>query len=316
MSLQVAFLGTPEFAVPSLEAIRRAGHEVVLTVTQPDRPRGRGKRVAETAVKVAAACAGIPVYQPEVVGSPESLARLRSLYPDVLAVVAYGQKLPRALLELPRLGAFNLHASLLPRWRGAAPIAYALWKGDAETGLTIFRMAEKMDAGDIGLQRRVPLGPEETAGELHDRLARLGGELFVEFLDQLSAGRIVFTPQDEARVTFAPSLKKSQGLVDWSQSAAAIHRFVRAMTPWPGATCCRRLPSGAAEALILVKVLPVDGPAQAGPGTVVEIARTHFTIAAGEGRVRVLRLLPSGKRAMDAAEFLRGHLLSPGEILR
>lgn len=310
--LRVLFLGTPDFAVPSLRAIARSHHPVVAVVTQPDRAKGRGHGVAEPAVKTAARELAVPVFQPESINSDESLARLREIAPDVIAVAAFGQKLCRAVLDLPRLGAFNLHASLLPRYRGAAPIAYAIWKGETQTGLTLFRMAEKMDAGDVALQVATPIGPEETAGELHDRLSELGAGLFVDFLDRLASENLIFKPQDASLATFAPSLKKEKGEVDWSKSAAEICRFVRAMTPWPSAYTFLEHPARGRERLTLLKVTALDeDQAEARTaGTVVEVTREHFTLAVGLGQVRVLRLQPAGKRAMDASEYLRGHQVS------
>jgi methionyl-tRNA formyltransferase len=314
MALRVVFMGTPEFAVPTLAAIAGSGHRVTLAVTRPDRARGRGRQVADPPVELAARERGIAVFQPEDLRAPESIERLRQESADVFAVAAFGQLLSKAVLAVPRLGPFNLHASLLPKYRGAAPMTYAVWKGETETGLTIFRMVREMDAGDVALQVRTPIGPEETAGELHDRMAQLGAGLFVEFLDRLEAGTIRFSPQDAALATFAPSLKKEDGQIDWTQPARQIVLHVRAMCPWPGAYTWLRT-AGGDRRLTLLKAAARAGPAEARPGEVIEAAKDRFVVAAGEGQLLVQRLQPAGKRAMDAVEFLRGHRLNPGDRL-
>jgi methionyl-tRNA formyltransferase len=270
--------------------------------------------VAEPPAKLAAKERGIQVFQPEDLKTPESIARLKEQSADVFAVAAFGQLLSKAVLAIPRLGPFNLHASLLPKYRGAAPMTYAIWKGEAETGLSIFRMVREMDAGDMALQVRTPIGQEETAGELHDRLAQIGAGLFVEFLDRLEAGTINFAPQDSSQATFAPSLTKEDGQIDWTQAARQICLHIRAMCPWPGAYTHLKT-AGGDQRMTLLKASALEGKADARPGEVTEVTKDAFVVAAGEGRLRVERLQLSGKRAMDAAEFLRGHRMQPGDRL-
>jgi len=314
MPLRIIFMGTPEFAVPSFRAIAASSHELVLAITKPDRARGRGRRVAEPAVKLAARELGIPVFQPENVRTPGSIARLAEESVDVFAVAAFGQILSQRAIDLPRLGAFNLHASLLPKYRGAAPMTYAVWNGESETGLTIFRIVREMDAGDMALQARTPIGPDETTGQVHDRIAEMGAGLFVRFLDALEAGTIEFTPQDHSAATFAPTLKKEDGEIDWTQRGEQICRHIRAMSPWPGAYTSLPTPKGTQRGTLL-KASPTDEAASAEPGQILSVARDSFVVGAGGGQVKVERLQPAGKRAMDAGEFLRGHPLQPGQRL-
>lgn len=314
MPLRIIFMGTPEFAVPSLRALAASSHELVLAVTKPDRARGRGRHVAEPAVKVAARELGIPTFQPEDVRTPESLARLAEESADVFAVAAFGQILSQKAIEVPRLGAFNLHASLLPKYRGAAPMTYAVWNGESETGLTIFRIVREMDAGEIALQARTPIGPDETTGQVHDRMAEMGAEFFVRFLADLEAGTIEFTPQDHSQATFAPTLKKEDGEIDWTQRAGRICLHIRAMCPWPGAYTCLQTAKGP-QRVTLLRASPLSEAASAEPGQIVSVVRDSFVVRSGEGQIRVERLQPAGKRAMDAAEFLRGHPLQAGDQL-
>ena len=315
MSLRVIFVGTPDFAVPSLREIHGSEHAVSLVIAQPDRASGRGRKVLAPTVKVAAREFGLPVYQPDSINSPESLEQLKKTKPDVMLVAAYGQKLSNEMLELPRLGVFNLHASLLPKYRGAAPITYAIWKGETETGLTIFKIVEEMDAGDMALKVSTPIGSQENAGELHDRLSEMGAELFVDFLDWLEAGNIKLVPQDSRQASFAPSLKKEQGEIDWQLRPEEVTRLVRAMTPWPGAYTFRRGRKGKPDRLTILESESLAGSTEPETGTVVEVAGEYFTVAAAGGLVRIGRLVPAGTRAMTAAEYLRGHPMEPGERL-
>ena len=315
MSLKVIFMGTPDFAVPTLQAIAASSHQVVLAVTQPDRPKGRSRKLSEPPVKVAARELGIPIFQPEKVNSPESLARLQAEQADVCVVAAYGQLLSARVLDQPRLGSFNLHGSLLPKYRGAAPIAYAILNGEQETGLTIFRIVRKMDAGEMAMRVPTRILPDETAGDLHDRLSELGAEMFVEFLDGLEAGTILLTPQDESQVSFAPSFTKEEGEVDWRLEADRVCCHVRAMAPWPGAFAFLVTRKGELR-VTLLKTTAHEAPSDAPPGEIVEVNETGFSVACGAGLVSVERLLVAGKRAMEAAEFLRGHPLRVGDRFR
>lgn len=314
MPLKVVFIGTPDFAVPSLEAISASAHEVTLAISQPDRQSGRGKKLSAPPVKAAATALGIPVFQPDKISTSASIEHIRRLEPDVLAVVAYGQKLSNELLAVPHLGPFNLHGSILPQYRGAAPITYAIWNGETETGLTIFRMVEKMDAGEMGAKVTTPIGPDETAGELHVRLSLMGADLFVEFLDKLEAGQIQFEVQDELQVTIARSLKKEQGLIEWSQTSEVILRHIRAMTPWPGAYTY--YPADRENQRITVlKASPSGTQSGSPPGTIVQAADDTLAIATGGSDLLINRLVLAGKKPMDVGSFLRGNSFKVGKQL-
>jgi methionyl-tRNA formyltransferase len=308
VSLRVAFLGTAEFAVPALKALKAQGFDIPLVVSQPDRPRGRGHQLKPTPLKAAALELGLKVFQPQRIREPEALERLAALKLDALAVVAYGQILPQALLSLPRLGAVNLHASLLPRWRGAAPIEWALAEGDAETGACTQRMALKLDAGDVLLTERCAIGDEDDAASLTERLASLGAPLLARTLLGLASGKLEPKPQDEAQATYARLLTRADGEADFSQPAAALCRRCRAFASRIGFHA--RTEGGLA--LKLHRVLP--GPAAASqPGTLLAAGAQGLQVACGQGQsVLLARLQPEGGRSMDAGEFLRGHRLALG----
>jgi methionyl-tRNA formyltransferase len=308
--VKIAFLGTPSFAVAALEALAAAGHELVCVVAQPDRPAGRGQELREPATKAWARARGLPVLQPERVRDGALAAQLRALEPDLLAVAAYGRILGRDLLELAPFGAVNVHASLLPRWRGAAPIQWAIAEGDEWTGVTIMRMEEGLDTGPILLQRATPIGPEETAAELGERLAALGGAALAEALPLLEAGELAPVRQDESRHTRAPPIEKEQGRLDFRLAADRLARRVRAFTPWPGAfttlggkrlriCAARALPAGASLA---------PGEARAAPDGIRVGCGGDTALLLGE-------LQLEGKRRMPAAEFHRGVPLPPGTVL-
>ncbi|MCL6449822.1 MAG: methionyl-tRNA formyltransferase [Acetobacteraceae bacterium] len=314
--LGLAFMGTPEFALPSLEAISGSAHRVLAVVTQPDRPRGRKGVPSPPPVKEWAQARGIRVLQPEDLEDAGFLGELRSLQPDVGVVVAYGRILPAAVLSLPRLGCINLHASLLPRYRGAAPIQWALINGERETGVTVAHLVRELDAGDIILQEPVAISPDDTAGSLGARLAKRGAELLVEALDLLAQGRAPRRPQDGSLASLAPSLGRSREEIRWDWPAARIDGLVRALAPSPGAFTTlgdrvlkvwkgRPLPGDGAEP-------GCGGPA---PGTVTGVGPEGLVVAAGGGRYLVEELQLEGKRRMAAAEFLRGSPLRPGTVL-
>ena len=303
-------MGTPDFAVPVLEAMVKHGVEVAAAVTQPDRPSGRGKGMSCSAVKTAALAHGIPVLQPVKVREAESVAALRELEPDVIVVVAFGQILSKEVLDIPKIGCVNVHASLLPKYRGAAPIQYAVIDGLEETGVTTMFMDEGLDTGDILLQRSIPLAPDETGGSLFDKLSVLGAELLIETLDGLEAGTLQRTPQ-MGESTYVGMLKKSMGEIVWSRSAAEIERLIRGCSPWPSAYTHR---GGRLLKIWRAEVLP--GTAAGGePGTVKEVLPDSFSVFTGEGVLRVLEVQPEGKKRMDAGAYLRGYPLAPGDRL-
>lgn len=306
--MRTVFLGSPPFATPVLARLIESRHRPQALVTRPDRPRGRGRSLEASPLVELARAHGVEVLQPPDPHAPEVLEHLRALAPEVLFVASYGVILRPALLELGSHGALNAHASLLPRHRGASPIQAALLAGDSETGVSIQRIVEALDAGDVLLERRIPIGPDDTAGDLFARLAGLAGEAAVEALDLLEGGRARFTPQDPARVTVARKLRKEHGRVDWTRSAAELERFVRAMTPWPGARTLA--PDGRELALLSVRVHPESGA----PGLVLE-AGQRLLVACGAGSLELLELAPAGKRAMSAADWLRGYRLSTGQRL-
>ncbi|MFB3908393.1 MAG: methionyl-tRNA formyltransferase [Candidatus Eisenbacteria bacterium] len=307
--MRVLFLGTPDFAVPSLDALLRGPDEVAAVVTPPDRPSGRGRRLERPAVARRAKERGVPLLQPERLHSPETLAILRDLGIDLAVTCAFGRLLRQSLLDLPRLGCLNVHASLLPRHRGAAPIPRAILEGDGWTGITIFRLDAGMDTGPILLQRMEPIGRDDTTGSLTARLATLGGEALREACDRLRDGTAAFRPQEEERATYAPTLAKEDGRCSFSRPADQVDRFVRAMHPWPGATCRFR-----AEPLKILHVEPLDlVPRDDPPGTFLPGAEP--VVAARPGRVRLRVVQPAGKKEMDAASWARGARIEPGERL-
>ncbi len=300
--MRLVFLGTPEFAVPTVEALARAGHEILAVVAQPDRPAGRGQAVKVPATKAWAAERGIPVLQPEKVRDGALATALRALRPDLLVVTAYGRILGRDLLTLAPLGALNVHASLLPRWRGAAPIQWAIASGDSETGVTIMQMDEGLDTGDMLLVRAIAIGAGETAEQLAPRLAALGGEAMVEALPLLAAGALVPVKQSAGAVTLAPILEKATGRLDFTRPAAELACRVRGFTPWPGTFTTL---AGKVLKVHLASAgpgLPADGP----PGT-AQVTDGALRVACGGGTaLELLEVQPEGKRRMAARDFVNG----------
>jgi len=305
--MRVIFAGTPAFAVPSLERVLRDGHQVAAVVTRPDRPAGRGQAMAPSPIKVAAARAGLSLLQPVSLKVPEAQAALAALCPDAMLVVAFGQILPASLLALPRHGCFNAHASLLPRYRGAAPIAWALIRGEQVTGVSIIRMTERVDAGPILLQRTEPIHDDDTAGTLGERLSRLGAEALAEALVLLDRREARPVPQDEAQATSAPKLTAADQRLDWTEGAVALRNRVRGLTPEPGA---RTVLAG--ETLRVLAAAAQEGEAGAPPGTLVAVERGGPLVATGRGRLCLLKVQPEGKRPMEGAAFARGRRLQPG----
>jgi methionyl-tRNA formyltransferase len=298
--LRIAFAGTPDFSVPALEALVQAGHDMVGVLTQPDRPKGRGRQLAASPVKTAALAHGIPVSQPQSLKDEAGRHELAAWSPDVLVVVAYGLILPRAALDIPKLGCLNIHASLLPRWRGAAPIQRSILAGDATTGVTIMLMDAGLDTGPMLLKQEVAIEPDDTGGSLHDRLSRLGATAIVEALGSLSD--LPRVPQPAAGVTYAAKLDKAEALVDWSLPAEAIERQVRAFNPWPIAET--RLEGEQ----LRIFAAHASGSAQiaAEPGTIVGIQSNDLWVQCGQGQLALRELQRPGRRAVSAAEFARG----------
>ncbi len=324
--MRIIFMGTPDFSVGTLEMLIQAGHEIVLAVTQPDKPKGRSKALQHPPVKEAALAHGIEVYQPRRVREPECIEYLRGYKPDIIVVVAFGQILPKEILELPPKGCINVHASLLPKYRGAAPIQWAVINGEPVTGVTTMRMDEGLDTGDMILKTEVPLKEGETGGTLFGRLAEAGAELCVKTLDAIAQGTAVYTPQDHDAATHTTIIKKQLGEMDWANPAVELERFIRGMDPWPSAYTYldgKTLKIWKAR----VQGLPdtgqgVTGTAQenqgaAGcrPGTILAVARDAISVQTGQGALILEELQLEGKKRMSAEAFLRGFALAPGKEL-
>jgi methionyl-tRNA formyltransferase len=308
--MRILFLGSGAFAIPSFEALVEAGHELAALVTQPDRAKGRGRRVAPPPLKPAAEARGVRVLQPTRVREPEAQATLRSLRAELGVVVAYGQILPRAVLELAPLGMVNVHASLLPRYRGAAPIQWAIARGETVTGVTTMRLDEGLDTGPILLQRELAIGSEETARELSVRLARVGAALLIETLARLARGDLVPTPQDPALATLAPLLRKQDGQLDWALPAPEIARRVRGFDPWPGVTATLE---GRAVKLLRARAAEAAPEAEAEPGTVLAADASGMIVACGGATaLRILEVQPESRHPMPASAFAAGARLRPG----
>lgn len=302
--MRIVFMGTPDFAVPSLRKLSEAGHDVVLVVTQPDRPAGRGRALRSPPVKDVAMELGLPLEQHETVNTDEFVGRLQTLSPDVIVVAAFGQILREDILECPALGAINVHASLLPRFRGVAPINWVIMSGETETGVTTMFMAKKVDAGEIILTRKTPIADNETAGELYDRLADLGADLLIETLELVGSGTAPRIAQNPADVTYARKLRKSDGEMDWSGDAGRVYDHVRGTTPWPGAFTWFR----GKVLRVLEAARGEDSGTRGEPGEILTLdAERGIEVAVGNGSVWLTRLRPSGKGAMDAASFVRGY---------
>jgi methionyl-tRNA formyltransferase len=303
--LRVVFAGTPDFSVPALEALVASNHTVVGVLTQPDRPKGRGRQITSGPVKAAALARGIPVSQPLSLKDQAGRAELEAWKPDVLIVVAYGLILPKAVLAIPRLGCINIHGSLLPRWRGAAPIQRAILAGDTVTGVTIMLMDAGLDTGPMLLKKEIPIGSTETGGSLHDRLSALGAPALLEALAGYAAGTLAPVPQPTEGVTYAAKLEKSEGLIDWRRDALEIDRQVRAFNPWPVAET--RLDG---EQLRIfdcsLPEKPQSATIDAEPGTITAVSDTGVTVQCGRGRLSLRELQRPGRRAVPVADFIRG----------
>ncbi|MFN0006801.1 MAG: methionyl-tRNA formyltransferase [Planctomycetota bacterium] len=307
--MRVVFLGSPPFATPVLQSLLDSRHEVIALVTRPDRPLGRGLAVRASPLVELARSRDLRVLQPETTKDPAFVAELRKLSPDVLLVASYGEILRREMLELAPQGALNVHASLLPRHRGASPIQAAILAGDAETGVAVQKMVLALDEGDVLYKAWTPIGARENAGALLERLSVLGGEAAVTSLDLLERGDARFRPQDPSAATYARRMKKEEGRIDWSKSPVEIDRHVRAMTPWPGARTVA--PNGREIVVLELRAAPRGEHAPADPGTVLA-TDPELEIACGGGAVAILSVKPSGGVAMDAAAWLRGARIEPG----
>ncbi len=306
--MRLAFLGTPAFAVPTLERLVERGHRVLAVVTQPDRPKGRGQTLAAPPVKEAALRLGLPVFQPERIKRPEAVEYLRLVAPEAMVVVGYGQIIPQSILDIPPLGILNVHASLLPKYRGAGPIQWSIVNGETVTGVTIMRIDAGLDTGPMLLKAETAIGADETAVELGRRLSTMGADLLVEALDALARGRAVPEPQDSAQATYAPLLKKEDGRIDWSRSAAEIHNQVRGMQPWPGAYTTFR-----GAALHVWRARPVDAGVGHTPGALKSIKPP--VVACGTSALELIEVQMEGRKRMAAADFANGHRLVENEML-
>lgn len=305
--LRVAFAGTPDFALPAFHALAGSRHQLVGVLTQPDRPKGRGRQLAASPVKLAALERGVPVSQPVSLKTEAACADLAAWRPDVLVVVAYGLILPRAVLDLPRLGCVNIHASLLPRWRGAAPIQRAILAGDSQTGVSIMRMDIGLDTGPVFLERPVSIGAQETGGSLHDRLAAAGGTAIVQVLDELAAGSAKSTPQSEDGVTYAAKIDKAEALIDWGRDALEIERKVRAFNPWPIAETRLDGEQLRIQAANLVDDAPFAGDRVLNgvePGTITAIRGDCIVVACGQGSLALTELQRPGRKPVAARDLI------------
>lgn len=308
--MKIIFMGTPDFSVGTLKALVEAGHEVVLAVTQPDKPKGRGKEMQYTPVKEYALEKGIPVYQPERVRRPECIEELKKYQADVCVVIAFGQILPKEILEMTPYGCINVHASLLPKYRGAAPIQWAIINGETVSGVTTMQMDEGLDTGDMLEKVEIPLGNKMTGGQLHDLLAEAGAKLCVQTLEKLEKGELKPEKQGETTTAYARMLDKKLGNIDWNQSAAEIERLIRGLNPWPSAyTTWNEKTMKIWDA----DVLPEKSDAE--PGTITEVTKQAFSVQTGDGVLRINELQIPGKKKMSSDAFLRGYQVKTGEIL-
>ncbi len=308
--MRVIFMGTPDFSVGTLEALIEAGHEVVLAVTQPDKPKGRGKAMQFPPVKEAALAHEIPVYQPNRVREPECIEYLRQYAPDIIIVVAFGQILPKEILEMPKYGCVNVHASLLPKYRGAAPIQWAVINGEKVTGVTTMKMDEGLDTGDMIMKTEVVIDEKETGGSLFDKLAAEGAKLCVETVAAMEAGQAVFTPQDHKAATLTKIIKKQLGNIDWTKSAKEIECLIRGLNPWPSAYT--RLDG---KTLKIWDAQVVDADTQALPGTITLVGKKELFVQTGLGQLSLKEVQLEGKKRMETDAFLRGCQIAEGQVL-
>jgi methionyl-tRNA formyltransferase len=305
--MRIVFIGTPEFAVPSLEALLQSEETVVGVVTQPDKPKGRGQTMAASPIKQLAEKTGVPILQPLKMKDPAFLDALRAWQPDLIAVAAFGRILPPVILEMPRQGCVNVHASLLPKYRGAGPIQWAIINGEHETGITTMLMDAGMDTGAMLLQERVPIDPEDTAGSLSDKLAKIGGPLLIETIRRLKAGTVTPRPQDSSLATMAPLLQKEDGQIDWTLPATEIANRIRGLSPWPGA-----FTHVDQERWTIWKAHALADSASADLGTAVAVTKDAIHVATGHGLLAITELQPANSRRMTVRQYIAGHPLTPG----
>jgi methionyl-tRNA formyltransferase len=305
----VVFFGTPQFAVPTLRRLLDSKYSVAGVITQPDRPRGRGQKITHAPVKALALERGIPVYQPDRLKPPEVADTLRAWRADLGVVAAYGRIIPEHLLTIPRFGMINVHASLLPKYRGAAPIHRAVINGDSQTGVTIMRVVKELDAGGMFAKVTRPIRPDETSDVVETALADIGAELLVTVVDQIVSGTAREEPQDDTQATYAPRLTKEEGLIDWTQSASQIHNRVRGLYPWPHAYTFFK----GTRLIVLRSAVANAGASAASPGTILGVTSEAIQVATGDGELAILDVQPEGRRGMRAHDFLLGHRLATGE---
>lgn len=310
--MRIVFMGTPDFAVGSLQALCESGkHEILAVVTQPDRPKGRGNKLLQTPVKEYALAQGLTVYQPQKVKTPEFVELLHELHPELIVVAAFGQFLSKEILELPKYGCINVHASLLPKYRGAAPIQYAIIKGEKESGVTIMQMDIGMDTGAMLDKVVVPIAENTTMGELHDALREQGAALLLEVIDKIAAGTAVAEPQDDAQATYATLLDRSMEHIDWSKTAQEVHNLIRGFNPAP--STFTKLPNG--KSLKIWGSKMTDKSSAAAAGTVIETGKHSFFVACGEGVLEITEVQPESKKRMPAQVFLNGRGVQEGDLL-
>ena len=309
--MKVIFMGTPDFSVGTLEALAEAGHEVVLAVTQPDKPKGRGGKMQYTPVKEAALARDIPVYQPKKIREPECIEELKKYNADIMVVIAFGQILPKEILQMTPYGCINVHASLLPKYRGAAPIQWAVIDGEKVSGVTTMQMNEGLDTGDMILKTEIPLDPKETGGSLHDKLAEAGAKLCVETLKCLEDKTATWEPQGESTTAYAKMLDKNLGNINWNDPAVQIERLIRGLNPWPSAYTHWN-----DKVIKLWQADVVEANTDQEAGTIVKVEKDSFYVQTGEGLLKIEELQLQGKKRMDVGAFLRGNHLEYGEILK
>jgi methionyl-tRNA formyltransferase len=311
--MNIVFFGSSHFAVPSLEALIRSGHKILCVVTQPDRKKGRGLHLEGTAVKQVASGAGLKTYQPQNINTAEVTGFLKTLNADLFSIISYGQILSQEILDTPKLFAINAHASLLPQYRGAAPINWALINGEKTSGVTIMKMERKMDTGPIIAQETVDIKDQDTAVTLEDKLSKAAGKLLIDTLVKISAGQYDLTPQDETKASLAPKLKKEDGLIDWHEPASKIRNLIKGCLDWPGAFTHHK---GKLLKIFKSRVVRLpEAVARGAPGQIIEISKQGIVVATGDGDLLVEALQIQGKRIMTASQFLAGHKISPGDML-